>query len=141
MRTSAFTGTLIGTCAVAGTGGWQTWVTKSTTVTSTTGVHDVYLKFTGGSGYLFNVNWWQMQQGNPLQIINAAYLPDSPAMQLIWNSTPPASQTNYTLLKKHYLSDPTWTVVGMGIPSGGITTTNKDNSASGDAAFYRISSP
>ena len=54
----SLTGTLIGTCAVAGTGGWQTWVTKSTTVTSTTGVHDVYLKFTGGSGYLFNFNWW-----------------------------------------------------------------------------------
>ena len=134
-------GTLIGTGAVTPTGGWQTWTTVTCGVGGASGVHDLYLKFTGGSGYLFNVNWWQMQQGSPLQIINAAYLPNTPAMQLIWNSTPPASQTNYTLLKKHYLSDPTWTVAGTGIPSGGITTTNKDNSASGDAAFYRISSP
>ncbi len=62
-------------------------------------------------------------------------------MQLIWNSTPPASFTNYTLLKKNSLSDPIWMTVATAIPSGGITTTNMDNSASGDAAFYRISSP
>lgn len=52
-------GTLIGTCAVAGTGGWQTWVTKTCTVSGATGIHDLYLRFTGGSGFLFNVNWWK----------------------------------------------------------------------------------
>jgi hypothetical protein len=52
-------GTLLGTCAVAGTGGWQTWVTKTCTVSGATGIHDLYLRFTGGSGYLFNVNWWK----------------------------------------------------------------------------------
>ncbi|MER6798586.1 hypothetical protein [Amycolatopsis mediterranei] len=24
-----------------------------------TGTQDLVLRFTGGSGYLFNVNWWQ----------------------------------------------------------------------------------
>jgi hypothetical protein len=28
-------------------------------VSGATGTRDLYLKFTGGSGYLFNVNWWQ----------------------------------------------------------------------------------
>ena len=28
-----------------------------------TGTHDLYLRFTGGSGYLFNVNWWQFSGG------------------------------------------------------------------------------
>jgi arabinoxylan arabinofuranohydrolase len=56
----SLTGTLIGTCAVSGTGGAQTWTTKSCSVTSTTGVHDLFLKFTGsGSGNLFNFNWWR----------------------------------------------------------------------------------
>ena len=53
------TGTLLGTCAVSGTGGAQTWTTKSCTVTGATGVHDLFLKFTGGSGNLFSFNWWQ----------------------------------------------------------------------------------
>ena len=53
------TGPLVGTCAVAGTGGWQTWTTKSCSVTGAQGVHDVYCKFTGGSGLLFNFNWWK----------------------------------------------------------------------------------
>ena len=53
------TGPLVGTCAVAGTGGWQTWTTKSCTVSGATGVHDLYFKFTGGSGLLFNFNWWK----------------------------------------------------------------------------------
>ncbi|TQS23422.1 lectin, partial [Microbispora sp. KK1-11] len=37
----------------------QTWTTVSCPVTGATGTHDLYLRFTGGSGYLFNLNWWQ----------------------------------------------------------------------------------
>ena len=60
LHLDSVSGTLIGTCAVAGTGGAQTWTTKSCTVTSTTGVHDLFLKFTGsGTGNLFNFNWWR----------------------------------------------------------------------------------
>jgi arabinoxylan arabinofuranohydrolase len=63
LRLDSPTGTLVGTCAVSGTGGWQTWVTKSCNVSGATGVHDLYLKFTGGSGYLFNFNWWKFDSG------------------------------------------------------------------------------
>lgn len=60
LRLDSQTGTLIGTCAIAGTGGAQTWATKSCAVTGATGVHDLFLKFTGsGSGNLFSFNWWQ----------------------------------------------------------------------------------
>jgi len=58
------TGPLVGTCAVTGTGGWQTWTTRTCTVSGATGVHNLYLKFTGGSGLLFNFNWWKF---NPMQ--------------------------------------------------------------------------
>jgi hypothetical protein len=53
------TGPTVGTCTVSGTGGWQTWSTVSCPVTGATGTHDLYLRFAGGSGFLFNMNWWQ----------------------------------------------------------------------------------
>lgn len=64
IRLDSPTGTLVGTCAVPGTGGWQTWTTKSCNVSGATGVHDLYLKFTGGSGYLFNMNWWKFNSSS-----------------------------------------------------------------------------
>jgi arabinoxylan arabinofuranohydrolase len=56
-------GTLVGTCAVSGTGGWQKWETKSCAVSGASGVHDLYFKFTGESGSLFNFNWWKFESG------------------------------------------------------------------------------
>lgn len=63
LRLDGVNGTLVGTCAVPATGGAQTWRTVSAGVSGATGVHDLYLKFTGGAGSLFNVNWWQFQFG------------------------------------------------------------------------------
>ena len=59
VRLGSATGTVAGRCAVPGTGGWQNWTTVSCAVSGVTGTQDLYLRFTGGSGYLFNVNWWQ----------------------------------------------------------------------------------
>ena len=56
------TGTLIGTCAVSGTGGWQNWETVSCDVTDVTGIHDVFFKFTGSGDYLLNFNWWKFSE-------------------------------------------------------------------------------
>ncbi len=52
-------GTPIGTLSFNGSGGWQNWVTKSCAVTGAEGVHNLYMKFTGGSGNLMNINWWR----------------------------------------------------------------------------------
>jgi glucosylceramidase len=65
VRLDSLTGTLLGTCSVTGTGGWQTWVTNSCGVSGVTGVHNVYLKFTGGTGYLFNLNWFMFTASGP----------------------------------------------------------------------------
>jgi arabinoxylan arabinofuranohydrolase len=59
LRLDGPTGTLAGTCTVPGTGGWQTWTSVSCSTSGATGTHDLYLRFTGGSGYLLNFNWWQ----------------------------------------------------------------------------------
>jgi arabinoxylan arabinofuranohydrolase len=59
IRLGTASGTLAGTCAVTGTGGWQTWVTRSCPINGASGVHDVYFRFTGGAGNLFNFNSWK----------------------------------------------------------------------------------
>ncbi|GAA1870019.1 family 43 glycosylhydrolase [Myceligenerans crystallogenes] len=64
VRLDGATGPVVGTCTVGGTGGWQAWTTTTCPVTGATGTHDLYLRFTGGSGNLFNVNWWQFGRGD-----------------------------------------------------------------------------
>ncbi|KAK1594621.1 carbohydrate binding module [Colletotrichum navitas] len=59
LRLGSTSGALVGTCTVAGTGGWQNWTTVTCPVSGATGTQDLYLKFTGGGGELFNFNWWQ----------------------------------------------------------------------------------
>ncbi len=54
-------GPLIGTCTITGTGGWQTWEDFSCNINETEGEHDVYLSFTGGDGYLYNLNWFEFR--------------------------------------------------------------------------------
>jgi hypothetical protein len=67
LRLDSQTGTLVGTCTVPGTGGAQTWMTRSCTVSGATGTHDLYLRFSGGSGAsLFNFNWWRFTARDPV---------------------------------------------------------------------------
>jgi len=63
IRLDSLTGPLVGTCSITGTGGWQTWTTRTCSISGASGKHNVYLKFTGGSGYLFNINWFQFTGG------------------------------------------------------------------------------
>lgn len=70
LRLDSQTGTLIGTCEILPpTGNWQTWTNKACKVTGATGVHSLYLVFTGGVGSipvsnLFNLNWFKFH-GTP----------------------------------------------------------------------------
>jgi hypothetical protein len=58
------TGTQIGTMTVPGTGGWQNWTTQSCLLNSSaTGYHNIYLVFSGGSGNLYNLQWFEFQSG------------------------------------------------------------------------------
>ncbi|MFG1890458.1 glycoside hydrolase family 43 protein [Micromonospora sp. NPDC049051] len=63
LRLDGTNGPIVGTCTVGGTGGWQNWTSTTCAVGGATGTRDLYLRFTGGSGYLFNVNWWQFGGG------------------------------------------------------------------------------
>jgi hypothetical protein len=67
------TGTVVGTCTVPVTSGWQTWVTETCIITNVqTGLQNVYLVFDGGAGSLFNVEWFSLQSGPIFHLTEAA---------------------------------------------------------------------
>jgi cellulase/cellobiase CelA1 len=56
LRAGSATGPVVGTATVASTGGWETWTNVTGTVTPPTGTQNLFLVFTGGSGYLFDID-------------------------------------------------------------------------------------
>jgi hypothetical protein len=82
----------------------------------------------------------------PIQIKNI-YRTGPSTVTLVWNSNPPEwalITPTYTVQKTGSLTPPvSWTTVATGIaatPASG-TTTFMDKTASGAAAFYRITTP
>jgi arabinoxylan arabinofuranohydrolase len=65
LHLDSLAGTLLGTCAVSPTGGWQIWGNATCSLAAVAGVHDLYFKYVGGAGNLFNVNWWQLENCSP----------------------------------------------------------------------------
>lgn len=60
VRLDSPTGPVLGSFAIANTGGWQTWRTVPTGVNGITGTRNVYITFTSGASADFvNVNWVQ----------------------------------------------------------------------------------
>ncbi|WP_214111124.1 glycoside hydrolase family 16 protein [Acrocarpospora catenulata] len=59
VRLDSRTGPVIGSFALANTGGWQSWRTVPANIAATTGTHTVFLTFTSGqpADYV-NVNWF-----------------------------------------------------------------------------------
>lgn len=63
VHTDSLHGQLLVRLDVPATGGWEQWQTLTADLTSwTTGVHDVFLSFTGRKGpELFNFDWWEIR--------------------------------------------------------------------------------
>jgi hypothetical protein len=61
MRLDSETGNAIGTLKVKSTGALEKWETQSCRITGAKGVHDLYLKFFGGNGRLFNLDHWKFE--------------------------------------------------------------------------------
>lgn len=72
-------GTPIGTYTVEGSGSWSDWVDISFNIKKTAGKRALYLKFTGGEGYLVNVNHFVFSKDKiPMngKLITGLYLND-----------------------------------------------------------------
>jgi beta-glucosidase len=59
-RLDSTTGPIIASVPVSNTGGWQSWGSVTTNLSSTaTGVHTVFVTFIGSGGDFANLNWFQ----------------------------------------------------------------------------------
>ena len=47
------------------TGGTVKWDTQTCSVTGASGVHDFYLKFTGGNPTRMSIDWWKFEPAAP----------------------------------------------------------------------------
>lgn len=62
LRIDSLTAAPIGTLNIKPSGALDKFEAQSTTVSGVTGIHDLYLKFTGeGSGPLMNLDWWKFE--------------------------------------------------------------------------------
>jgi len=59
LRLDSPTGDVVGTVAVKSTGGWNQYQTCSTSLAGIRGTHTLYLCYTGDSGNLMNLNWFE----------------------------------------------------------------------------------
>jgi arabinoxylan arabinofuranohydrolase len=63
LHLDAVDGPSIGSLPISSTGGWDKWQTKTTSVSSAVGTHDLYFVFKGGGGGdLFNFKSWKFDQ-------------------------------------------------------------------------------
>jgi DUF1680 family protein len=92
IRLDSLTGTLAGTCQVAGTGDWQTFADVKCKISGLSGKHDIYLKFTGDSGYLFNLNWFKFIKEDI-----------TPTLTGDLNGDKSVDVTDYALMRKYLL--------------------------------------
>ncbi|HEX2691695.1 MAG TPA: glycoside hydrolase family 3 N-terminal domain-containing protein [Kofleriaceae bacterium] len=59
-RLDSTTGPIIASVAISNTGGWQSWGSVTTNLSaSVTGVHTLFITFTGSGGDFANLNWFQ----------------------------------------------------------------------------------
>lgn len=74
IRLGSTTGTLLGTLAVVNTGSWETFKTNQVDISSVSGEQDIYLVFSGGSGYLLDIDWFKFENNDTTHI--ADFTPD-----------------------------------------------------------------
>lgn len=139
LHLDSLAGTLIGTCVVPVTGGTQTWVsvTCSVSAASAQGVHDLYLKYTGGSGTnLFSFNWWQLKSTNPPPSaptgLNASTVSTS-QINLSWTAS--SGATSYNVKRATVSSGPYAAI------ANGVAGNNYSDAAaiSGTTYYYVVS--
>ncbi|WP_440089767.1 carbohydrate-binding protein [Streptosporangium sp. LJ11] len=116
LRAGSATGTVVGTATVAPTGGWETWVNVTGTVTPPSGTTNLFLVFTGGAGSLFDVDSFTFTSGTPPTSTNLALNKPATASS-VEAATYPASaavDASATTRWSSAFSDPQWIQVDLG---------------------------
>lgn len=62
LRIDSINGAVLGSCNVPTTGGWKNWETVKCSIKKVSGVHELYLLFSGNNDVLFNIDKFQFQK-------------------------------------------------------------------------------
>ncbi|SDJ29160.1 Listeria/Bacterioides repeat-containing protein [Flavobacterium glycines] len=95
-RLDAVDGTLIGTATVSGSTSFSDYKIFSTSITSTTGTHDLYLVFKHptSTGYLFNVDYFEKVTSDPNAVLYTLTTSVSPTAGGSITANPGGTQIN-----------------------------------------------
>ncbi|MDQ1701388.1 MAG: hypothetical protein QOF57_640, partial [Frankiaceae bacterium] len=131
VHVDSLTGPTVATVAVSPTGGWQTWTNATASMASTSGLHNVYLRFTtSGAGDFMNINWFTFGTGtsgggtNPDLGPNVKIFDPSMAassIQSTINSVYSSQQTNQFGTQRYALLFKPGTYNGLNVPVGFYT--------------------
>jgi len=126
-------GTVIGSATIPVTGGWQSWTTVRTTATFTAaGTQTLRLNFVGGSGYLFNVNWFQLISTNttPAAPTGLVAVPGDGSVLLNWADNTEADLWVYGIYRSKISGGPYTHVRDV------FTSDWKDNNVTPGTTYY-----
>ncbi|MDO7171627.1 carbohydrate-binding protein [Mariniflexile sp. AS56] len=132
LRTGSATGAVIGSLTVSNTGGWQDYVTVSSSISKLTGVQDVYLVFVGGTGSLFNLNWFKLESTPPSVALNILTANSSVALNWTLENIALGSQNIY---RNAYLSEAGKTLIAENVSGNNYTDTTANN---GETYYYLV---
>ncbi|WP_152537506.1 carbohydrate-binding protein, partial [Aquimarina pacifica] len=124
VRADSITGTLLATIPVETTNSWTTYNTVSADVMNTvSGTHDVYVVFTGGNGYLMNLNWIEFSSD---QAKNTGTIPSDNALLIYPNPVKNKFiiKLNNSLTTKYTIKDATGKIIVTGTLNEGTTSIN-----------------
>jgi hypothetical protein len=128
IRLDGVSGTLLGTCAIPDTGGWQEWTNEYCLLTSASGIHNVYLVFTSGSGSLFDLEFFGLYSvpgdSTPLAPSGLTASPGNAEVFLSWTASPTA--TGY-YVKASTASGGPYSVMAANVPGVLYTNTGLTN--------------
>jgi lysophospholipase L1-like esterase/fibronectin type 3 domain-containing protein len=127
-RLASITGTLIGTVSFGTTGGWQTWVTKTISVSGASGIKNLYIVFQGGNG-IGNVNWFKFKTLSPPPApTNLTATAGNAQVTLNWTAS--SGATSYTIRRSSTAGGPYSDI------ATGVTTTSYTNTALTNGTTY-----
>lgn len=66
IRQGSTSGIVLGILNIPNTGSWTSWEIITTNISETNGEQDIYLVFTGSTGYLFDIDWFKFENKNSL---------------------------------------------------------------------------
>jgi xylan 1,4-beta-xylosidase len=147
------TGQKIAECTIENTGGWDNFQSFKTSVDSVAGMHDVYLKFLGGSERLFRIDQFKF--------IGTSYIPPVGIKEVsnVGNRTfklnqnypnpfNPVTNIKYSIPRKSYITLKVYNILGQEIATlydgvrtkGNYTVTLEANGLSSGVYLYQLKS-